>query len=81
VVDAWGALVTQADGPALGGLLPLPLWQPGDCLYDVRPLDLPPGGGSFTVLVGLYDAQARFPAILNGARAPNDAAPVAQLAR
>jgi hypothetical protein len=81
VVDAQGTLVTQADGPALGGMLPLPLWQPGDCVYDVRPLDLSPGGGPFTVLVGVYDAQARLPAYLDGARAPNDAASIAQLGR
>jgi hypothetical protein len=80
-VDARGALATQADGPALGGLLPPAYWQPGDCLYDVRPLDLPPGGDPYTVLVGLYDAQGRYPATLDGIRAPDDAAPVTQIAR
>jgi len=82
VVDAQNALVAQADGPALGGLLPTFAWQPGDCIYDVRTLDLPPGSsGPFTVLVGLYDAQGRLPAYVDGARALDDAAPVAQIVR
>jgi hypothetical protein len=81
VVDAQGALVAQADGPALGGLLPPPVWQPGDCIYDVRPLDLPSTGGPFTVLAGLYTGQNRLPAYVGGARAPNDAVPVAQIER
>jgi hypothetical protein len=81
LVDAQGALVAQADGPALGGTLPPSLWQPGDCIYDVRSLDLPDDGRSFTVLAGLYDAQGRFPAYVDGARPPNDAAPVAHISR
>jgi hypothetical protein len=82
VVNAQNVLVAQTDGPALGGLLPLSAWQPGDCIYDVRSLDLPPGSGeTLTVLAGLYDAQGRFSAYVDGARAPNDAAPVATLVR
>jgi hypothetical protein len=37
---------------------------------------LPGDGGPYTVLVGLYDAQGRFPAYVDGVRVPNDAAPV-----
>ncbi len=77
VVDASGKLVTQADGPALGGLVPMRIWQPGDQVYDVRHVDVPPGQGPYTVLVGVYDASGRLPAYLNGIRCANDAVPVA----
>jgi hypothetical protein len=79
LVDAQGALVAQVDGPAMGGLLPTSTWQPGDCIHDVRTFDLPGDGRSLTVLAGLYDAQGRLPAYVDGARAPDDAAPVATI--
>jgi hypothetical protein len=84
VVDAGNNLVTQADGPALGGMVPLASWQPGDRVYDVRHLDLANEGapsfvGPYTVLVGVYDAQGRFPAYVDGVRQPGDAAPVAEI--
>ena len=41
VVDAARNLVAQADGPALGGMVPLSVWQPGDRVVDVRRLTLP----------------------------------------
>jgi hypothetical protein len=81
VVDAQNALVTQADGPALGGTVPPNLWQPGDCIHDLRTVDLPDDAGPLTILVGFYDAQGRFPAYLKGERVPDDAAPVALIVR
>jgi hypothetical protein len=81
VVDAQHALVAQADGPALGGMVPPNLWQPGDCIYDLRTVDLPDDTRPLTILVGFYDAQGRFPAYLKGERVPDDAAPVGQILR
>jgi hypothetical protein len=80
VVDASRNLVTQADGPALGGMVPLSVLRPGDRVTDVRHLALPRDGGPYTVLVGVYNAAGRLPAFTNGDRAPDDAVPVAELA-
>jgi hypothetical protein len=80
VVDTNHNLVAQADGPALGGMVPLSLWQPGDLIYDVRYLTVPEGGGPYTVLVGVYRGNERFPAFIHGARCTDDAAPVATIA-
>jgi hypothetical protein len=83
VVDAQGSLVVQADGAALGGMVPLWVWRSGDRVYDVRHIVLPGGGspqdGPYTILVGVYDQDARFPAFAGGVRCPNDAVPVATL--
>jgi len=84
VTDASGKLVIQADGPALGGLVPMRIWQPGDQVYDIRhvyvsSVDLPPGERPYTVLVGVYDASGRFPAFLNGVRCASDAVPIATI--
>jgi hypothetical protein len=44
----------QADGDALGGLLPLSTWQPDDIIEDRRAVSgLPPG--EYVVIVGLYN--------------------------
>lgn len=72
-------LVAQADGPALGGMVPIWLWQAGDCIRDVRYVTLPPDGGPYTVQVGVYNGDGRFPAYVGGARCPDDAAPVATI--
>jgi hypothetical protein len=81
VVDSHRSLVTQADGPALGGLVPISLWQDGDRVYDVRHVTLPEAGGPYTVLVGVYNANGRFPAYAGDARCADDAAPVATIVR
>ncbi len=79
--DGNGELIAQADGPALGGLLPPRVWQPGDFLRDVRYVDLPPDAPPpYTVQVGLYNADGRFPAWMDGQRCPEDAAPVVTFA-
>ncbi len=78
VVDADGNLVAQADGPALGGMLPPWIWEPGDRVYDVRWLS-PKGPGPFSVRVGLFGSEGRLPAYQNGLRCPEDAPTVARI--
>ncbi len=81
VLDAAGQMAAQADGPAVGGTLPLAAWQAGDSVRDVRHLSLPAGAkGPFTVLVGVYSGNARFPALAGETRFPNDAVPVGAIA-
>jgi hypothetical protein len=55
LVDGSGALLAQADGPALGGLHPAADWAPGEIVEDTRSLPLPGGQTETAVLVGLYD--------------------------
>jgi len=76
VLDANGELVAQADGPALGGMVPPWIWQPGDRIHDVRTISTP-GDPPHTVAVGLFNASGRFPAYVEGARSPDDAATIA----
>jgi hypothetical protein len=77
--DADGNLVAQADGPALGGMVPPWIWQPGDRIQDVRHIVLPGGTGPYTVQVGLFHEGVRFPAFMDGVRCLEDAAPIAVL--
>jgi hypothetical protein len=80
VLDPSGQLVTQADGPALGGLLPLSQWQAGDRIQDIRYVTLPVNGeGPYAVHVGLYNEQGRLPAFVDGERTPDDAPQVGVL--
>ncbi len=79
VRDPSGNVTTQADGPALGGMVPVWLWQPGDRIHDVRPITLPEGTGPYTVQAGLYNADGRLPAFMDDARCPEDAVPVATI--
>ena len=79
VYDADDNLIAQADGPALGGMLPVWMWRPGDYIHDIRSLDLPASAGPYTVQVGFYDKEGRFPAFMNGRRCLDDAAPVAKM--
>lgn len=79
VVDAEDNLVAQADGPALGGMLPPWVWEPGDRLHDVRWLSLG-GPGPFSVRVGFFGSEGeRLPAYQNGVRCPLDAPTVATI--
>jgi hypothetical protein len=79
VRDANEDVVTQADGPALGGMVPIWLWQPGDRILDERHFFLPDDRGPYTVQVGVYNAQGRFPAFVDNVRAVDDAAIVATI--
>ena len=77
VWDGAGALVAQADGPALGGLAPLLVWQVGDEIRDVRYIQLLDGSTPpYTVQVGIYTGEGRFPAFGAAGRFPDDAATV-----
>jgi len=51
--DAAQNLIAQADGPALGGMVPPWIWQSGDRIEDVRHIILPEDAGPYTVRVGL----------------------------
>lgn len=76
VRDADGELVAQADGPALGGMVPIWVWRAGDRVHDVRHVYLE-GPAPYTVQVGLYDSDGRFPAYVDGVLHSDGAAPVA----
>lgn len=56
LVDSSGNLVAQYDGVPGGGLLPMPIWQPGELITDrfalILPTDLPPG--DYSIRVGIY---------------------------
>ena len=80
VYDAHGELITQADGPALSGLVPVWTWLPEDLIRDVRYLVLPADAKApYSVGVGLYTGEGRFPAYSQGQRCANDAAIVATI--
>ncbi len=81
VRDANNNLVAQVDGPALGGLLPIWLWQSGDRIYDVRQITVPKDGGPYTVQVGLYNSQGRLPAFIYDSRCAHDAATVISIGK
>jgi hypothetical protein len=68
-----GVLVGQADGPALAGVLPIWIWQPGDRVVDVRTVSLPADGAPFRVEVGVYNDAGRLQAYSRGARSPESA--------
>ncbi|MFP4343744.1 MAG: hypothetical protein ACLFU8_03525 [Anaerolineales bacterium] len=76
--DNTGQVVAQADGAALGGLLPLELWQRYEWIRDVRYLTPPPEARApFTIQVGVYRGTERFPAFVDGERVPDDVVVVA----
>jgi len=80
VRDKDNNVVTQADGPALGGIAPVWMWQAGDQIQDVRYVTIPKQApGPYTVQVGLYNEQGRFPAFVGDARHPDDAAPIVMI--
>jgi hypothetical protein len=79
VWDAGHHLVAQADGPALGGMVPVWLWQAGDRIYDVRHITLPEDAGPYTVQVGLYNGEGRFPVYYGDTAFPADAVTVATI--
>ena len=73
LVDESGELIAQADGYAIGGMLPPRRWQPGDRIEDRRYIELTESndGVPTRMLIGMYDRAS-------GARAPataSDGAP------
>ena len=73
-------MVAQADGPALGGMVPTWVWQDGDRIYDVRYITIPEGTtGPHVVQVGVYTSEGRFPAFHGDTRYPEDAPTIASL--
>jgi len=78
VHDADGNLVAQADGPALGGMIPAWIWQPGDRVQDIRRV-APTGPPPYTVQAGIFQSAGRLPAYIDGIRCPEDAPKVTQV--
>ncbi len=73
ILDAGGAVIGQADGPALGGAYPTSWWSPGETIVDTRPLPLPAEADRVTI--GLYrlSDQTRLPIVdETGQRVAND---------
>ncbi len=81
VYDQSGNLVAQADGPALSGLVPLWVWQSDHTIRDVRYISIPSDvpARPYTIGVGIYNGEGRFPALMAGQRATGDAAIVATI--
>lgn len=79
VVDARGSLAAQADGPALGSIIPPWAWHAGDRVHDVRYVSLPEGTDPYTVQVGLHGSEGRLPAQLGEVAYPDGAPPVATI--
>jgi hypothetical protein len=78
VRDANGRMMMQADGPAVGGMIPPWNWRRGDRIHDVRHVlacSYPP----CTVQVGLFNDDGRYPAYLEEGRCADDVCPVASL--
>lgn len=77
VIGPDGGLVTQADGPPVGGDYPTSLWAPGEVIVDKRVIPLeevPPG--TYRLYVGMYllETGERLPTFdAKGDRLPNDA--------
>ncbi|MGD1994695.1 MAG: hypothetical protein PVI59_16000 [Anaerolineae bacterium] len=71
-------LVAQADGPALGGMVPAWIWQPGDRVYDIRRV-APSGPPPYTIQAGIFQSAGRLPAYIDGVRCPEDAPTVTQV--
>ncbi|NLG28814.1 MAG: glycosyltransferase family 39 protein [Chloroflexi bacterium] len=57
LLDDSGAIVSQGDGPPLGGEYPTSLWAPGETLADARSLTLEGdlAAGRYRLVVGLYE--------------------------
>jgi hypothetical protein len=76
-------LVTQADGPPVGGDYPTSFWSPGERIADQHVLDildLPPGAYRLQIGMYLLETGQRLPVTdLEGQRLANDAIPLAEL--
>ena len=78
-----GSLVTQADGPPIGGDYPTSFWSPGDKIADQHVLnikDLPPGTYGLQVGMYLLETGQRMPVTDSGGeRLVSDAIPLAEV--
>ena len=54
LLDSSGAIVAQADGHPLLGMLPFWLWEPGEVVRDVRHFQAVPGG-EYVVRLGMWE--------------------------
>jgi hypothetical protein len=76
LLNTKGQLITECDGDAFAGLLPLEYWQTGWVVRDIRRIPLTGlKSGDYAVTLGAYNRNSgeRWPAIWpDGARALND---------
>jgi hypothetical protein len=79
VRDRDNRVVAQADGPALGRMVPLWIWQSGDLIRDIRYVKLDDRDGPFIVQVGIHKHDGRLPAFVGNEPAADGAAPVATI--
>lgn len=72
--------IAGVDGDSLGGLVPLPSWQAGNDILDIRPISYGSlAAGTYELRVGLYNrvTGARYPAFAaDGTALVNDEVPV-----
>jgi len=63
-----GQVVAQQDSQPLAGAAPTTTWLPGEILADTYTLPLPPGGQTYRLITGLYNAATgqRLPAASGG---------------
>ena|GEM_PF-4661383 len=73
-------MIAQDDGPVLGKMVPIWVWQRGDRIRDIRYISVPGDAGPYTVHVGVFGEEGRSPAFVDGVQAPDDAVLVATLA-
>jgi hypothetical protein len=78
IVDDTGAIAAQADGDPIGGLYPLSAWQGYALLEDVRHARLP-GGGPYTVYVGVWRPATGEKLLATGGDYPDHRVPVARI--
>lgn len=72
LLDSYGEIVSQADGPPMGDAYPSSYWQAEEWLSDQRLLPIPANasGETLTVVTGFYDPKSgRRMAILDGSGA------------
>ena len=78
-----GKLWGQQDREPAGGNAPTTTWAAGEVVSDTYAIPLDPDAppGNYRLLVGMYDEASgeRLPASMNGARAKNDALPIAEV--
>ncbi len=75
VRDANGRMVMQADGPALGGMIPPWSWRRGDRIHDVRYVSAC-AASPCSIQVGLFNQDGRYPAYLGEGRCADDVCPL-----
>jgi len=82
IVDETRRVLAQHDGVPAFGWYPTTAWQPGERIVDVHEIRADAAPGTYTLVVGMYDARtlARVPAFdASGARAADDSIILTQI--